>query len=275
VSGVTTRPGERTHESLLDEALVDNVADQAQLTPSYLVFMATAGVLAAVGLLSNSVPILVGAMIVAPALAPLALVAFALVGGQPRLALRGLWVAVIGLVLATLFSIVTTWVMNATGVIPARANLLKKPLLEERVHPGWWSLAAAFAAGIAGIVALSNKKTDTLVGTVAALALVPAAGAAGIAFISGDPIRGLGGLLLLALNVGVIVAMGIVVLLVIAGAQRRKDGRGLGAVVRQGIPLVLLAFATVAVVSTVLALAHSTDKAPDGPPPSSSRSGRA
>jgi hypothetical protein len=73
--------------------------------------------------------------------------------------------------------------------------------------------------------------------------------------ISGGPVRGLGGLLLLALNVGLIIAMGIMVLLVVAAEQRRKEGRGLGAVARQGVPLLLLAFGTVAVVSLLLALA--------------------
>ncbi len=140
-----------------------------------------------------------------------------------------------------------------------------RPLLEERVRPGWWAIAAAFAAGIVGTLALSKEKTDTLVGTVAALALVPAAGAAGIAFFSGDPVRGLGGLLLLALNIGLIVAMGIIVLLVIAGGQRLKDGQGVAGLARQGIPLLLLAFGTIAVVSVALALAHSGGKAPKEP----------
>ncbi len=252
-------------EKLVEDAVVENVAEQAELTPSYLVFMATAGVLAAAALLSNSIPILIGAMIVAPALAPLALIAFALVGGKPRLALRGLWIALLGLVVATVFAMLTTWVMNVTGVIPAGANLVEKPLLEERVRPGWWGLLAAFAAGIVGTVALSKEKTDTLVGTVAALALVPAAAAGAIAFISDDPVRGLGGVLLLGMNVGLIVAMGIVVLLVIAGQQRRQDGQRLGPLVRQGSPFLLLAVAIIVAVSVVLAAAHATGRAPDKP----------
>jgi uncharacterized membrane protein len=60
-----------------------------------------------------------------------------------------------------------------------------------------------------------EEKTDTLVGVVAALALVPAAAAASIALLSGDPIRSLGGVLLLAINVTVIILTGIITLLVI------------------------------------------------------------
>ncbi len=195
------------------------------MTPAYLVFMAMAGILAAVALLTNSVPILIGSMIIAPALPPLALVAFALVGGQPRLALRGLGIGLLGLLLAGVCAMLTTWVLNLTNVIPPSTNLYNKPLLAERVHPGWYSLVAAFAGGIVGTVALTNQKTDTLVGTVAALALVPAAAAAGIAFMSHAPLRGLGGLLLLGMNVGLIIAMGIIVLLVMVwfGAKQSEQ----------------------------------------------------
>lgn len=44
-------------------------------------------------MLTNSVPVLIGAMIVAPVFLPLALVTFALVAGHWRLALRGLGTA--------------------------------------------------------------------------------------------------------------------------------------------------------------------------------------
>ena len=83
-------------------------------------------------------------------------------------------------------------------------------------------MAAAIAAGIAGTVALTKQKTDTLVGTVAALALVPAAAAGGIAFMSRDPARGFGGLLLLGINVALIIAMGIAVLLIMRPGQRSE-----------------------------------------------------
>jgi uncharacterized hydrophobic protein (TIGR00271 family) len=201
--------------AVVSEGIVERVASQAKLSGSYLVLMAAAGVLAAVALLTNSVPILIGAMVVAPALGPVALVAFATAGGKARLALRGLGVAAVGILLATGFAMLTTWIMNLTNVIPPDTNLLNKHLLEERVSPGWWSVAAALAAGIAGTLALAQVKTDTIVGTVAALALVPAAAAAGIAFMSHDPSRGAGGLVLLGINVGLIIVTGILTLLIL------------------------------------------------------------
>jgi hypothetical protein len=192
-------------------------------------------------------------MVIAPALAPLAL--------------RGLGV---GLLLATLCMMATTWVMNVTNVLPPEANLLDRPLLEERIRPGWYGLAAAFAAGVVGTVAPSKRSTDTLVGTVDALALVPAAAAAGIAFMSRDPVRGLGALLLLGMNVGLILAMGLLTLVIMlqfgskpsdgepsgnAEGKRHPRGERLGTP-GMGLPtwaLVLVALAIVALVVVLLA----------------------
>jgi uncharacterized hydrophobic protein (TIGR00271 family) len=205
----------------VDDEDVDHVSAQAELSAAYLVLMATAGVLSAVALLTNSIPILIGSMVVAPALAPFALIAFGLLGGRWRPAARGLWVGGLGLAAAVAAAVGTTWAMNVLGVLPPELNLLDKPLLEERVNPGWWSVAAGLAAGIAGALALAHRKTDTMVGVVASLALVPAAGAAGIALLSGDPAKGLGGVALLAINIAMIVVGGLATLAVMRPARRR------------------------------------------------------
>ena len=190
------------------------VAQQAKLTGSYMTHMATAGVLAAVALLTNSVPILIGSMVIAPALPPLGLVSLALVARKPRMAFKGLITAFVGFAIAMIFAMLATWILNITQVIPPETNLLGKELLAERVRPGWYSVIAAIAAGISGAIALIEQKTDTLVGVVAALALVPAIAAAGIAFLSKNPVMGFGGLFLLAINIGFIVISGVVTVVI-------------------------------------------------------------
>lgn len=198
----------------VSDRTIAKVSQQAELTSSYLVFMATAGILAAVALLTNSVPILIGSMVIAPALPPLGLVSLAIVARKPSLALKGLKTAFLGFLIAMIFAMVTTSILNITHVIPAETNLINKELLEERVKPGWYSVIAAIAAGVSGAIALVKQKTDTLVGVVAALALVPAIAAAGIAFLSKNPTMGFGGLFLLAINVGFIILSGVVTIII-------------------------------------------------------------
>lgn len=208
----------------IDNETVDRLARDAALTPDYLLLMAISGVLSAVALLTNSVPLLLGAMIIAPVLSPLALVSFALVGDRPRLALSGILVATLGLVMAVGFAMLTTFVVQRADLIRGDIRLLELPLLEERVRPGWYSVIAAVAAGIAGTLALHRGKMDTLIGTVASVALVPAGGAAAIAAMERDTLRALGGVVLLVVNAGVIIAVGLVVLLLLS-AGRQSDSR--------------------------------------------------
>lgn len=207
-------------QSVISENTLNKIAEQAKLSPSYLLFMAMSGVLAAVALLTNSIPILVGSMVIAPTLPPLKLISFSLTSLRPRLAMLGFVTAFSGLLLAMLFALATTWLLNVTYVIPPETNLIDKPLLEERLNPGWFSAAAALAAGIAGTVAIIKEKTDTLVGVVAALALVPAVAAVSITLLSNDPLKALDGLILLGINVGLIIVSGILTLVVIRPEQK-------------------------------------------------------
>ncbi|GAA4729672.1 hypothetical protein GCM10023328_05440 [Modestobacter marinus] len=244
-----------TPPSLIDEDTVESIDSEVRLSGSYLLFMAVSGVLASVALLSDSVPILIGSMIVAPLMPPLALVPFALVARNRTQAARGLGVALAGLVLAFGTALATTAVMAAVGVVPADIALSTKPLLQERVHPGWWSMAAAVAAGLAGTTAQAHQKTDTLIGTVAALALVPAVGASAISLYTGAAEPVLGGLLLLGMNVGLIIGMGVLALLVSAG--------------RGGLrPLALVPVAVLVVVGLLLSWAQATGTVSQTPPES-------
>ena len=192
---------------------VQYVAEQSEFNASYIVLMATAGVLSAIALLTNSVPVLIGSMVIAPALPPLALISFAVVNRQPKLAIKGTISAILGLSISMAAALVITWLLNATHVLPEETSLIDRALLQERVSPGWYSVVTAIAAGVAGMVAIIKRKTDTLVGVVAALALVPAGVAGVIAFLSHDPIRGWGGIALLGINVALIVVSGVITLL--------------------------------------------------------------
>ncbi|MBE9063710.1 DUF389 domain-containing protein [cf. Phormidesmis sp. LEGE 11477] len=197
----------------LQSDIEQRIITLSEFSIAYIMLMATAGVLSAVALLTNSVPVLIGSMVIAPAFPPLALVSFGLVHHRLNLAKDGAISAGLGLGIAISAALITAWLLTVTHILPREADLLNRQLLQERVSPGWYSVVTAIAAGVAGMIAMVEKKTDTLVGVVAALALVPAGVAGAIAFLSQDPIRGWGGMALLSINVGLIVLSGIVTLL--------------------------------------------------------------
>jgi uncharacterized hydrophobic protein (TIGR00271 family) len=206
----------------VDRELVESVFEDARGDRAYFAFMTISGVLAAVAFLTDSIPLLLGAMIVAPAYPSLAAVSFGLAAGYPRHAGRAFAQFLAGILAAVAAAIATTWFCDTAGIIDV--GLVERPLLEERVRPGWYSLIAAAAAGTAGTIAVIRRKRDTLIGVVASIALVPAATAGGVATYAGHAARGIGGFVLLFVNFSVIVACGLIVLLVVRpGRATRHD----------------------------------------------------
>jgi uncharacterized hydrophobic protein (TIGR00271 family) len=186
-----------------------DIAPQARFDLVYVVLMASAGALAPIAFLTSSVPILIGTMVIAPIMPPLVLMSIGLANGTVRAFLRGGAIALSGLMIAVAATVLTTWLLNVTGVSPADLHL--SPMLIERVSPGWYSVVAAFAAGTAGALAVLRKKSDTLVGVVASIALVPSAAGTGVAAVVGAWHNVAGGLLMLLINTGMIVLMGWIV----------------------------------------------------------------
>jgi uncharacterized hydrophobic protein (TIGR00271 family) len=177
----------------------------------FCVLTIASGVLATVAFAAGSIPTLLGSMIVAPLFPPLMVVILATAGGQPKLAWRALGRVGFGLALATASAIAAAWLAIALGAIEDREVFLDRSLLEERVRPGWYSAAAGLAAGVAGTLAFLKNKKDSVIGILAAVALVPASSAAGIALYAGDPLRTLGGLIILFVNLGLILGAGLIV----------------------------------------------------------------
>ena len=213
--GTSCSEGSESPNVVISPKTMRYVSSQSGLTPSYLILMGTSGVLAAIAMLTNSIPVLIGSMVIAPALSPLALISLAIVNRRSDLVRKGLVSACCGLALAVVAAMATTWLLNITHVIPKEVNLLNKVLLEERVRVEWYSVITAIAAGIAGMIAVTKRKTDTLVGVVSSLALVPAGAAGAIAFLSNEPAKGFGGMALLGLNATLIVLSGVVISLLL------------------------------------------------------------
>lgn len=212
-----------SYPSIVKPETVERIAELSELTPSYMVLMVMAGILSAVAMLTNSVPVLIGSMVIAPALSPLALISFAIVNRDFKMAIKGAISSGVGLGLAIAAALIITWILNITHAISPETNLIEKTLLEERVTPGLYSVITAIAAGIAGIIALTERKTDTLVGVVAALALVPAGAAAAIAFLSEDPHRCWGGLALLGINIVLIIVSSVATLLFLRPKEQASE----------------------------------------------------
>ena len=157
--------------------------------------MAAAGAIAAVGIVTNNVILLVGAMIVSPDFGPLAGLCVALVGRQPsRARSSGLSLA-FGFSIAATVAFVGTGLARVFGAIPVAYLLGTRPSRGPGSStPNLASVIVAVTAGIAGMIALGQTKSGAVVGVLVSVTTIPAAANIGVALAMGQVPEALGSL---------------------------------------------------------------------------------
>ncbi|MFH7320234.1 DUF389 domain-containing protein [Desulfurivibrio sp. D14AmB] len=150
----------------------------ARPTTSYLVLMILAVLLAAIGLFANSTPVIIGAMILAPMMAPLVSLAMAVVRQDMALMGGSLKTLGLGILLGLAFSAAMGWLMPLKVITPE---------ISARLSPTLLDLGVAVVAGIAGAYAHAREEVArSLAGVAIAVALVPPLAVTGIGLGWGD-----------------------------------------------------------------------------------------
>lgn len=183
---------------LSTEELYDDLEDGARLTASYLIFVATSALIAALGMRSGQTAVVIGAMVIAPFLAPAVSMALAATVGDRELGRRALASIVAG---ATAAFVGTAALGAVIEVDPSVPELAARTVVSQA------DIALALASGVAGVIAFCRGLSASLVGVMIAVALVPPLAAAGLLVGSGEGALAAGALLLFATNlVGINVA---------------------------------------------------------------------
>ena len=87
-------------DAVLWEQVEQTVRESTDLSASYVLFMAIATMIAAVGILTDSAVLIVGAMVVGPEFGPLAALCLAIVRRRPRVARASIVALVVGFAIA-------------------------------------------------------------------------------------------------------------------------------------------------------------------------------
>ena len=131
----------------------------------FFLMMLLSTIIAAFGLLQNSAPAIIGAMIIAPLMAPIISLSYSVVDTDFRLARRSILTIVSGVVLVVLVSYLSTRVV---GIRIAGSEILS------RTSPTLLDLGIAMAAGAAAAFAYTRKSIiNSIAGVAIAVALVP------------------------------------------------------------------------------------------------------
>lgn len=178
-----------------------------------IAFAALASILATVALLTGSIPILIGAMVLAPTFDPLIAIPFGLVTHNVRLVGVGLLNTALLFIISLAVCLATVYLVMATLAFPPIQGLVGIEMIRDRLDVKWSSPLVAFVAGAGGALAFASERRIHVVGVVIAVALVPSLAAAAIGFLA-SPLSGWGGLSLFGVNVAGIIVAGYLVLLV-------------------------------------------------------------
>lgn len=193
-------PKQRTQA--LREEIFNDISLGATLDRDFLILVALSTIVAAIGLNSDSVAGVIGAMVIAPLLGPILGFAFGAALGDRTLLYGSTRTLVVGIALALLCSVLISF------IIPV--DLQSRELIS-RAEVRLDGMALAIAAGCAAALSMARGQGAVLVGVMVAAALLPPGAAVGLFLGSGEWELALRAALLLALNVASLVFAALVV----------------------------------------------------------------
>lgn len=196
--------------------------ESARLSASFLAFMVLASLIAAGGILTDSLVLIIGAMVVGPEFGPLAGLCVSTVERRPLAALRSLSALAVGFPVAVLTSCVVGLMLRGTDAAPDALHGQGSTATLFISHPNTWTVIVALAAAVAGMLSLTSAKSGALIGVLISLTTIPAASNIGLALAYADSDEFWGSLQQLLLNLACIIVAGLATLLFLKFVIRRN-----------------------------------------------------
>lgn len=184
--------------------LYSAISHSADLSPTFLALVALSTVVAGIGLMRDSVAIIIGAMVIAPLLGPNVALALSTTLGDFELARKALKTNVIGVAAALILSCVIGLIFTAD---------LDVPEIAARTHVSLSDPVLALASGCAGVLAYTTGAPTSLIGVMVAVALLPPLTVVGLMLASGNYTEAAGAALLVLVNVICVNLAGVVTFL--------------------------------------------------------------
>ena len=201
------------------------IALEGAFPPSWFVLLVIAGLIGAVGILTNSQILIVGAMVVGPEYGAILSLAFGVTRRDSSRVLRSVAALAGGFTLAVAAALLLALIIRATGLEPRAYALGLRPVSDLIDTPNWFSFIVAVLAGVVGVVSLTEARSATLIGVFISVTTIPAASDTGVSLAFGSGSEAWGSVLQLLLNVVVLTAVAIVGLPVQRAIWRRAARR--------------------------------------------------
>jgi uncharacterized hydrophobic protein (TIGR00271 family) len=194
------------------EIVEAKIRSDAVYAPSFYILLVIAGLIGAVGILTNSQILIVGAMVVGPEYNAIMAVALGLDKRRLRPVMRGALALLAGFSAAIVITLIFGLIIRWSGRTPKLYLVGVRPVSALIDSPNLFSLIVAVLAGIVGVVSLTEARAGALIGVFISVTTIPAASALGLSLAYSSWTQARGSAFQLVLNVTVLMVVGAVVL---------------------------------------------------------------
>ena len=201
--------------------------------PSFFALLVIAGLIGAVGILTNSQILIVAAMVVGPEYGAIMATALGIDKRDRDMVRRGLIALVAGFALAVVVTLLFGLLIRWSGDTPRLYEAGVRPVSDLINSPNVFSVIVAVLAGIVGVVSLTESRANALIGVFISVTTIPAASDMGLSVAYGSWSEARGSTFQLLLNVAVLIAVGAGGLRLQRAAWRSRSER---AAARSGRP---------------------------------------
>ena len=180
----------------------------AAYAPSFYCLLIIAAMIGAVGILTNSQILIVGAMVVGPEYNAIIAVALGFSIRDRALARDGLFALLGGFLAAIGMTLLFGLAVRGSGDTPAQFLQGVRPVADLINSPNVFSVIVAILAGLVGVISLTESRANALIGVFISVTTIPAAASVGVSIAYGSWSEAWGSLLQLLLNVVLLVVVG-------------------------------------------------------------------
>jgi uncharacterized hydrophobic protein (TIGR00271 family) len=185
------------------------IRSDGRFPPSWYALLIIAGLIAAVGLLTNSQILIVGAMVVGPEYGAIVALAYGVTRRDPSLIRKSAGALTLGFGLAVAATLLLSLIIRAAGLEPRAFELGVRPVSNLIDTPDWYSFIVAVLAGMVGVISLTEARASTLIGVFISVTTIPAAADMGVSLATGSGQEAIGSLEQLLLNVFLLTAVAV------------------------------------------------------------------
>jgi len=189
--------------------MVDAVIRQGEAyAPSFYALLTAAGLIGAVGILTNSQILIVGAMVVGPEYNAIMGVALGITKRNRAEAQDGLLALCGGFLAAIAVTLLFGLAVRASGKTPVPFLHGVRPVADLINTPNVFSVIVAVLAGVVGVVSLTESRANALIGVFISVTTIPAAASVGLSIAYSSWGEARGSMVQLLLNVIILIVVG-------------------------------------------------------------------